>query len=167
VIAPMGRARLATLLAASVLVAGCFRYAPVDPIAVDPRDDVRVRLTTDAAVRIGLQLGSVQERWEGQLTPAGRDSLTLSLWVGQQYRGTPFENARQRVSLGMPEVVEVRRRELSRGRTALLAAGILALTVVLADRIVFDQDPNATPGGRPGSPPTDPSGTLVGRGVLR
>ena len=93
--------------------------------------------------------------------------LTLSLWVGQQYRGTPFENARQRVSLGVPEVVEVRRRELSRGRTALLAAGVIALTVVLADRIVFEQDPNATPGGRPGSPPTDPSGTLIGKGVLR
>lgn len=87
--------------------------------------------------------------------------------VGQQYRGTPFESARQRVSLGVPEVVEVRRRELSRGRTALFAAGIIALTAILADRIVFEQDPNATPGGRPGSPPTDPSGTLIARGRLR
>jgi hypothetical protein len=137
------------------LAAGCFRYSAVPPTAVSPDEDVRVRVTNDAAVRIGTALGSITEQLEGRLTPLGADSLALSVWVGKDYRGTPFENARQRVSLTVRDLVEVRRRELSVARTGIVAAGFVVLTALLIDRIAFEADPNPGAVGRPGSPPTE------------
>ena len=114
---------------------------------------MRVRVTTDAAVRIGPTVGSITERLEGRLTPMDADSLTLAMWIGKDYQGSPFANVRQRVSLGRQEIVEVRRRSLSATRTGLAAAGVLLVTAVLIDRVVFQPNPNPNPIDRPEPPP--------------
>jgi hypothetical protein len=155
--------RISAPLLAALVAAGCFKYTPVETSAVPAQEDVRVRVTTDAAVRIGPHLGTITERLEGRLVPAGADSLTLAVWVGRDYVGSPFENARQRVSLGIGEVVEVRRRQLSVGRTSIAAAGVLLVTGILINRVVFEANPNPSQTGRPGPPP-EPGGV---RATLR
>ena len=141
----------------SVLVSGCFQYTRVEPARISPEEEVRVRVTADAAVRIGPHVGSITERLEGRLTPNGADSLDLAIWIGRDYAGSPFANARQRVSLGRQEIVEVRRRSLSASRTGLAAAGVLLVTAILIDRIVFEPNPNPYPTNRP-QPPPEPDG---------
>jgi hypothetical protein len=143
------------LTAAIASTAGCFKYAAIDPGSVNPQEEVRVRVTNDAAVRIGPYLGTVTENLEGRLTPLSPDSLALSIWIGKDYRGTPFEDSRQRVSLGARELVEVRRRELSLQRTGIAAAGVVAVTALLISKVVFEPNPNPGGSGRPGPPPTD------------
>jgi hypothetical protein len=59
------------------------------------------------------------------------------------------------VSLGTRELVEVRRRELSLQRTGIVAAGVVLVTAILIDKVVFEPNPNPGGSGRPGPPPTD------------
>ncbi len=162
---PRGRGVRRTLASAClsgwVLVSGCFKYMPVETTAVPPQEEVRVRVTLDAAVRIGPHLGSITESLEGRLTPLGPDSLALAVWIGKDYTGSPFENARQRVSLGRQEIVEVRRRTLSYQRTGVVAAGVLAITALLIDRVIFEPNPNPSPINR-GQRPPEPDGARAG-----
>jgi hypothetical protein len=144
---------IVVLLSAGVS-AGCFKYVPVATTAVNPEEEVRLRVTTDAAVRIGPRLGTISERLEGRLAPAG-DSVDFAIWIGKDYTGSPFENARLRVSLARPEIVEVRRRTLSRTRTGLAAAGILAVTALLVNQVVFEENKNPPGSDNPHPPPTD------------
>jgi hypothetical protein len=146
--------KLIVLVAAMLGSAGCVTYTRVSPAEVGPSEEVRVRVTTAAAVRVGGALGSIRENLEGQLVPQeGADSLRLSVWVGRDYPGTPFADAHQDIFLGPGDILEVRRRQVSIARTGIAAAGVLALTAILVDRIVLQEDPNPGGPGRPGAPP--------------
>lgn len=146
------RRRLIPLLAL-ILAPACFRYQAVELGTVSPREEVRVVLTDDAAVRLALNYGAISKRLEGQLSPTGADSLMLAVWIGRNYAGTSFENARQRLSLGRGEVVEVRRRTFSPTRTAIVTAGVLGVLGIIIDRIAFLENPNPLPGGGRGDVP--------------
>ena len=72
---------------------------------------------------------------EGQLAGVTNDSLTLSVWIGEAYRGTPFESAYQDIAIPLIDVLRVEHREFSRKRTALVAAGVVAVIFVLIEGI--------------------------------
>jgi hypothetical protein len=82
------------------------------------------------------------------------------VWIGRNYVGTSFENARQRLSLGRTEVLDVSRRQLSVSRTALVTTGVIAALGILASRIGFLENPNSPGGQIPGDPP-DPNGVRI------
>ena len=159
------RTRLVPALAL-LLAPGCFRYQAVDPGAVTPRDEVRVVLTDSAAVRLALHYGAITKRLEGQLTPAGPDSLLLAVWVGQAYAGTAFESARQRVSLGRGEVMEVRRRTFAPTQTVLVSAAVLGVIAMIINQVGFLEDPNPLPDGR-GADAPDQDGITIPIGRFR
>lgn len=147
---------------AGSLTPGCFRYAAVDVGGVDPQQDVRVRITDDAAVRLALRYGSIAQTLDGTLSPFAPDSLLLSIWVGRDYIGTSFQNARQRIALHRGDVLGVSRRQFARGRTALAAAGVLAVVAIVIDGLGFIENPNPLPGGGNADPP-DPDAFLPAR----
>jgi hypothetical protein len=159
------RLRLTPLLLA-LLAPACFRYQAVDLGAVSPQEEVRVLLTDEAAVRLALNYGAINKRLEGQLAPAASDSLMLAVWIGRNYVGTSFENARQRLSLGRGEIMEVRRRTFSPARTAIVTAGVIGVIGIIIDRIGFLENPNPLPGGGRGDVP-DQDGITIPIGRIR
>ncbi len=142
---------LAVLVPASYLLAGCVYYAPVGLAGVRPEEELRVRLTNPAAVRVAPSFGRIRGELSGAVEARGGDSLQVSVWLGKDYQGTPFENAHQVVILSRDEVTELSRREVSMWRTAVVAVGAAAAFSVLVDRLVFWGNPN----------PTDEDGTTT------
>lgn len=153
---PLGALLLLTALAGS----GCYRYTPIEPAAVQPQEVVRVRVTDAAAERLVREVGAYTGVLQGQLAPEGPDSLSLSILIGRQYGGMALENTRQVLFLGRSEVVEVRRRELSRRKTALATAGVLAGAVILIRSVVQMGDPNPADDDTPVPPPAGSMGSV-------
>jgi hypothetical protein len=155
----------ARLLGGSLAVAlsgsGCFRYAPIPIESVRPGEDVQVRLTDAAAARLAGEFGAYSQRLEGPLATEGRDSLSISLMVGREYNGMALEGVRQTLFLGRSEVVEVRRRELSRSRTAMAGAGALVVFALVVNAVTQMGDDNPTAGEQP--PPPPPPGLRTAR----
>ena len=149
-----------TVLLAAGLTSACFQYQTIQPAVVRAEEEVRVRISDDAAVRLAGHYGSITRQLEGQLSPLSSDSLLLAVWIGRQYTGTAFENARQRLSLGRQEVLEVRRREFSVTRTAIVTTGVLAVLGLVIHRIGFLENPNPPNGDGLGEPP-DPGGVRI------
>jgi hypothetical protein len=148
-----GARAFGTLLLVVVSASACYRYVPVQPTAVRASEEVRVRITESAAARLVSELGTYTGQLEGQLAPEGTDSLSVSVLIGRQYRGMALENARQTLFLGRGEIVGVSRRQLSRGRTVLATATVLAAFGVLVSNVVQLGDPNPSVDDPPPPPP--------------
>ena len=147
--------RCLPITALALWSAGCFRYTRIEPGVAPTEEELRVRVTREAAMRVGPQLGRLSEQYEGRLEPLGTDSVVLAVWIGKDYIGSPFENTRQRVSLTPGEIVEVRRRTIDVRRTALAAAAVVAVTGLVIGTVVTEGDPNPTDPGGPYQPPVD------------
>lgn len=141
------------LLAAAPLSGGCYRFVPVEPAVVQPQEEVRVRVTDDAAVRLAREFGRITSELDGQLMPGRADSVEVSVWIGRNYPGTQFENVKQTVVLGRQELVEVQRRQLAPGRTVLVTAGTVAIFAVLVKQLIQQEDPNTPPRDDGTNPP--------------
>jgi hypothetical protein len=160
-----GACLLGGCLALAAGSSGCYRYAPIPIESVRPGENVQVRLTEAAATRLVSEFGAFTQRLEGPLAPAAGDSLSISVTVGREYNGMPLEGMRQSLFLGRSEVTEVRRRELSRSRTALVGVGTLAAFALLINGVVQMSDDNPNSGESP--PPPPPPGVRAARiGVL-
>jgi hypothetical protein len=148
------RARAVGALLLAAPASGCYRYVPIDPAAAGAQEEVQVRLTDAAAVRLARELGTYTSRLEGQVGRGAGDSVSVALTIGREYRGVSLESTRQVLFLGRSEVVDVRRRELSRTRTALAGVGALAALAAAAGAVSQLSDPN--PGTEEPPPPPPP-----------
>jgi hypothetical protein len=141
------RQLVATLLLAAAANAACYSYVPVSFSSVDTKEDVRLRVTEDAAVRLVKEVGAFSTELDGQLAPEGRDSVALGVTIDRTYRGATIGTATHTLILARSEIVEVRRREFSKSRTTALTIGTLVGFGALAVGIVQLVDPNGAPGG--------------------
>jgi hypothetical protein len=131
----------------------CYRYAPVEPASVPPNEEVRVVVTDNAASRLFKEFGAFSGSLDGHYAQQGSDSVSVSVLIGRVYSGVALESTRQTLFLARSEVVEVQRRVLSRGRTALATAGVLAGFALLVNSVVQSGDPNPDDGEPPPPPP--------------
>lgn len=136
----------------AMAVSGCFRYAPVPMTSVAPGENVRVRITQDAGVRLVKQLGVFTTQLDGEFAVHG-DSVSVTIPIVREYQGMMLEGASQTLYLGKSEVVDVRHREFSRSRTILTSVGSAVLFVALVKSIVAVADPNPGDDNRPPPPP--------------
>jgi hypothetical protein len=150
------------LLLAALSSSGCYRYVAVPPRAVGSDEEVRVRIIPSAAERLSEELGMYSTEIDGKLSPRGPDSLALAVPIERKYRGIALDSTMQLLTLNRSEVVDVRRSELSRGRTILTSAGILAGFALLVHAVVQLTNPN--PGSDETLPPPPPSGARTPSG---
>lgn len=149
--------RQMALLAAVLATGGCYRYVPVSPAAVQPNDEVRVRITSAAAARLAGDLGVFSTELDGRLSRRGQDSLAVTVPIVRQYRGVTVDSARHVLSLRTSEVVDVRRSEFARKRTILAGAGVLVGFALLVHTVVQLANPNP---GTDDTPPPPPPGQV-------
>lgn len=112
-----------------------------------------MRVSDDAAARLFKDLGTFSTEIDGQLTHEGSDSISLGVEIDRAYRGTTIGTTTQVLFLGRSEVVEVRQRQFSRGRTILLSAGAVVGFGLLAVGVAQLVDPNGPSDEHPTQPP--------------
>ena len=145
------------LLLAGAANAACYTYAPVSVGAVsETREDVRLRVTEDAAARLAKELGTFSVEIDGQLNGQGRDSISLGVPIDRTYRGATIGTTTQVLFLARSEIVDVRRRQFSRSRTVLFTTGTVVGFGLLAAGIKQLVDPNGAPETQT-TPPPPPS----------
>jgi hypothetical protein len=113
-------------------LAGCYQYVPADHTDLPPATAISVELsargTTNVASRIGENVVAV----EGNVTESTSSSLTLALLaVRRRGENTPSTWNRESITLATDEIGRVKRRQLSRGRTAVASAALATASVGL------------------------------------
>lgn len=158
--AARGRVR-AALCILGLTLGGCYTYVPIDLASAQPAEYLRVEVTESAAVRLVKDFGVYLKELEGEVKREGSDSVSVTVPVGRDYRGVSLEGGRQTLFLGRQEVVGVRRREFSRGRTVVASVGTLVAFGLIAAGVAQWGDPNSEVVEPP--PPPPPSGVFVFR----
>lgn len=143
----------APLLLVGVALSACYRYVPISDDSPVPHEDVRIRITEDAAARLSKDLGVFSTSIDGQYAPQGSDSVSVAIPIDREYRGVTVGSTTQTLFLGRSEIVAVQRREFDRRRTVLLSAGVVAGFAALAASIVQIGDPNDPSDNHPIQPP--------------
>lgn len=152
------------MLAAS---SGCYGYFNADPATLHPGEQVRVVLNNEVADHLSPAAMLSNQEVDGDFAGLTPDSLKLSVWIGQQYQGTGFSNAHQTVSIPRTSMQTVLQRRLSKVRTGLVVAGIVAGVAWVTRQIAFTPDANPPGGTTPPPPPGGGSGALVQIPLLR
>jgi len=148
--------RALLLLAVLATGQGCYSYHAAELPSLVPPEEIRVELEQAEFRRVAPGASMVgPPRVEGRFSRLAQDSLVVSVWIGDAYRGTPFESTYQDISIPLAEILRVENRKLSRSRTALVAAGAVTLIAVLIDGIGFV---DIFGGGGDDGPPVPPEG---------
>lgn len=142
-----------------VLIAlpACFTYVPLDPKTVPFGEDVRLVVSNDMFRESTILATRNDQAVEGELVRATDDSVGVSVWIGRDYKGTPFESTYQTFTVARRDVVRLERRRLSKWRTGLTALAAVVGIAVLIDRVGLTANPN--PPENP-DPPIPPSGGM-------
>ena len=119
-------ARTAPLVGSALLCAGCFAYVPAELASVPPGDEVRVELTRVGFARLPEIPNNSGPDLSGVLVGNGGDRLLLRVPVAIRRDGLLTNTVEQEVAIPTADIVRVERREFSRRRTAVAAAGALA-----------------------------------------
>lgn len=150
------------LILALAAAPACYRYSPASLADLEPDSEVRLTLNDRGSQLVLPGASASRERTvEGRFTSSTRDTVVISVWIGDAYRGTPFESTYQRLAIPGDVVVGVEDRQLSTWRTAVLGAGVVAVIVTLIDRL----DVLPIFGGGEGEPlpPPGSAGPIFGR----
>lgn len=148
---------IGALLVAAAANGACYRYAPITLDAAASSDEVRVRVTDDAAARLSRDLGTFATEIDGKVVPQDRDSVSITVPIERAYRGITVGTTTQTLFLGRSEVLEVRRREFDRVRTTVVGAGAVVGFGLLAAAVVQLADPNPESQDGPPAPPPSPT----------
>lgn len=116
--------RTSAVFLALPLLAGCFRYVPLQPDALGPSATVRAHLTQDGVERHRSLLGLHGRSLEGTVARVSDQGLEL-------LTGGVGASAGASVRFRWEEIEALERRQLARGRTFLLVGAGLAAGVGL------------------------------------
>jgi hypothetical protein len=148
----MNPAKGAPALLLCLLAGGCYTYRPLRSPA--PGTDVRVRLTTEAAVRRSAGLEDPILHIDGTVVVIEPDTIALDVLLARSYSAFQNVTIRDTVRVGTPEIASLLARQLSLGRSVLVtvAAGAAAFVIVKGIEQVVggtgDDDGNGPPGVR-------------------
>jgi hypothetical protein len=116
----------AAILLAPAMLAGCYSYSTIEPAAVTPGMNVRARVSSTTAERIGPSLGMSDARLlSGEVVESQPGALTLK--VPSVPVGTPgaAEGLYQQIVINRQDVLEVESRKLDVTRTRIVIGGVV------------------------------------------
>lgn len=137
------------LVLATGMLAGCYRYAPVETNELRPGLGVRARITAAAADRLAPLLGEAPRTLVGTVISESGDTVIVETpAVMQAEIGSSIQTLHQRVSLMRGDVLEWEQRSLDRVRTfGLVGATVAVLGIVLIDKLQGEPGADRLPGG--------------------
>jgi hypothetical protein len=111
-------------------LAGCYKYVSTDHSGLTPATPVSVELSMRGTMNVASKIGENVVAVEGSVTEASPSSLTLALQAVRRKGESNMATWNgESITLASDEIGEVKRRELSRGRTAFASAALAAASV--------------------------------------
>jgi hypothetical protein len=145
--------RLAGLAGAMALCTGCYTYAPLSASPV-PGSEVAVILTDRGRVALNDRVGPEMDELRGRLVSRTDSTVTLSMMESVSLRGVSASWTDEVLTLRGDDYGSIRLKQLSRGRSTVLAAGFAAaMTLVVMTSSLVGGDSNTTPSTPPGGEP--------------
>lgn len=141
----------AALAAAALLLplSGCFSYVPVTLEATPEGEDIRVLVTRQGASELAevSEIPGEVPALRGTLIGREQNDVLLRVGVGQRQEGFHTISLDQTIRVPSGEILQVERRELDKGKTALLTGGALAGSAFIIVSIMdaFGGDPGSEP----------------------
>jgi hypothetical protein len=135
------------------LLAGCYAYEPVLTTSPPIGQPVRLTLTDAGSVNLAAELGPSVEAVGGKLLDDSGNAYLLALSESRKRNGMEIDWRGEQVSISKSLIADIRQRQFSRGRTAVLSAGLVAALVVL-ERAFWG--PGGVFGGGPPGPGPGP-----------
>jgi hypothetical protein len=112
------------------LVAGCYQYVPANHAGLQPATPVSVELSSRGTSNVASKIGDNVIAVEGNVTETTPTSLTLALLAVRRRGESAMSTwSGESITLASDEIDQVKRRQLSRGRTALASAALAAASV--------------------------------------
>lgn len=143
--------RTIALVVATWLLAGCYAYSPLATDAARGGADIRVALTDAGARELASYLGRDVETVDGRLVASDSAGLTLSVRTTTTSSGVESYWRGERVLIPAAVVASTQVRRLSRTRSALVAAGIVAGAAAIGTAATVST--RGSRGGRGDRPP--------------
>ncbi len=112
------------------LLAGCYVYQPVGMATPPPGRPVRLTLTDAGTASLASELGPSVEAVGGKLVGNTADAYVLALSDSRKRNGAEIDWRGEQVSISKSLVATIQQRQFSRGRTALVAGGVVAALLV-------------------------------------
>jgi hypothetical protein len=146
----MWRRSVAMAVGVLHLCTACYSYVPVQN-APRPGAQVALEVTDEGRVALNEKIGPGVVRLEGTLAGVEGDELLVDATAARQVRGYISELGGVRVRLPQRYVIRMDQRQFSRGRTALVIGGVVAVVVAFfATKISGRSTPgDEEPGGGP------------------
>ena len=109
---------------------GCYQYVPVEHAGLPPSTPVSIDLSTRGTLDVANKIGNNVVAVDGYLTASAGSSITLAL-QGVHRRGETAvsEWNGESITLTTDDIEQVKRKQLSRSRTALASAAFTAASV--------------------------------------
>jgi hypothetical protein len=126
---------------------GCHRYEPVTAATVAHGSLVAVSLTDQGTANLGRLLGMGVGTVEGSLVTASDSAYTLSVQLVRQRDGMEAFWKGEQVTIPRVDVAEIRRRRLSRSKSALATVALIAAAVGAVEAFIGTGSASQPPGG--------------------
>ncbi len=126
---------------------GCYTYVAVTPERLSPGQDVRARLQPDEGGELRSILGTEGSLVEGEVISQDDDALLLYVPTATRQVGFHSQTLKQRIRVPASSMLDLQRRELDRGRTALVATALgLGIGVLAWDALSGKAGANTSTG---------------------
>jgi hypothetical protein len=138
-----------------LVLAGCYKYVPADHAELTPATPVSVELSARGMINLAPRIGENVVVVEGNITDATASSLTLALQSVRRRGESSVANWNgESITLASDDIDQVKRRELSRGRTVAASAALAAASVGIVVGIAkATGGASGTVGGKPNPNP--------------
>ena len=132
-------------------LAGCYKYVSTDHAGLTPATPVSIELSMRGTMNVASKIGANVVAVEGSVTESSPSSLTVALQaVRRKGESTMATWNGESITLASDEIGEVKRRELSRGRTAVASAALAVASVGIVVGIAkATGEASGTVGGKP------------------
>ena len=138
-----------------LVLAGCYKYVPADHAELAPTTPVSVELSALGMINLAPKIGPNVVVLEGNITDATASSVTLALQsLRRRGESSVATWNGESITLASAEIDQVKRRELSRGRTVAASAALAAASVGIVVGIAkATGGASGTIGGKPNPNP--------------
>ena len=113
-----------------LVLGGCYKYVAADHAELAPATPVSVELSPLGMINLAPKIGPNVAVVEGSITSATGSSLTLALESVRRRGESSMANWNgESVTLASNDIDQIKRRELSRGRTIAASTALVAASV--------------------------------------
>ena len=139
-----------TPLLIPLLLAGCYTYADTAPAAVPVGTAVRVALSDSGSLQLAPLVGPRAAALEGRFAARTDTAFTVAVRQLTRFDGSDEGLRGERVRIPAAATTGLQRRSLSRGRTAGLTAGVVAVAALAIRAFQGSEDVTRGTGRGPG-----------------